>query len=139
MATTEGRFSDKKDDGEKLMSVWKEDGVPSEGMNAETVKRYLHLARRLSSGNIKEQLMAWEMYEKRSTLVDSMTALRAVFAVSSDSADPNLFISLTIILLVPSCLAISDRPIPFLMNHIRRKIYVHLHQCIINCLIQKLL
>ena len=91
MAAAEGRFSDKKDEGEKLMSVWREDGVPVEGMNAETVKRYLHLARRLSSVTIKAQLMAWEMYEKRSTLVDSMTALRAVFGVSSDPEDPNLF------------------------------------------------
>ena len=73
----EGRFSDVKHDGERLLKAMTADGVQREGLNNDTVKRYLALGKRLMKH--AGLLMKWEAFCKRSMLIDKIFHVRAVF------------------------------------------------------------
>ena len=86
----EGRFPRIKSEGERLEKVFKEDNVPMGNLSADTLKRYLALARRLTP-EMQALLMKWEMFEKRGSLVDGIKSLRAVLGVTRSDEDCNVY------------------------------------------------
>ena len=76
----EKRFPKCKTDGEKLLACMKADGVTEEGLNDQTVKRYLSLGKRCEHHT--SQLMKWEAFHHRDALIDNITTLRLVFQIS---------------------------------------------------------
>jgi hypothetical protein len=84
-ALQEGRFP-KMDEAERLLKVFEEDGVHIP-YNKETLRRYCAVGRRFREQEIMEHMELWEMLEARGALVDSISMLRAVASVCSDSAE----------------------------------------------------
>ena len=76
----EGRKSEIKNEGERLLISLREDGVSVGNYNAETLKRYTSLGRRCKEPAILSLLQCWEAHCKRDMLLDNVTTLRAVFS-----------------------------------------------------------
>ena len=84
---TEGRLSDIKGNGERLMRAMTEDANRSkmiEGWNADTLSRYLNVGKRLGIPKVTRWLTVWEAAFKRNALLDEITMLRACDRVTSD-------------------------------------------------------
>ena len=87
----EGRFLHIKGEDNRLEKMFQEDKVPMAKLNSLTLKRYLALGRRITPA-VSSLLMKWELFEKRGSLVDTITALRAVFGATNSEEDCNLHI-----------------------------------------------
>ena len=82
----DGRFSAKGSEPERMEALMKAAG--QSGWSTETCRRYLSIGRRLSDDQPALQLLQkWELFYKRSTLVDSITNLRAVVGAATSSED----------------------------------------------------
>ena len=93
----EGRFSEVKGAGEKLMKAMAEDCAKIEGWNLDTLGRYLQIGRRLSEESVNRWLILWEAVHKRNAFLDGIMMLRACVGVTPD--DDELALLLQIIFL----------------------------------------
>ncbi|MAJ38113.1 MAG: hypothetical protein CMC19_09435, partial [Flavobacteriaceae bacterium] len=88
----EGRKSEIKNEGERLLNSLREDGVCVGNYNAETLKRYTSLGRRCKEPAILSLLQCWEAHCKRDMLLDNVTTLRAVFSAIEQTEQLQLVI-----------------------------------------------
>ena len=88
MMIAEGRFADKGvDQGERLITLLKEDGADPGKINADTMKRHIALGRRVCDENVKAIILKWLLGNKRETLVDAISVLRGVCSATENDAD----------------------------------------------------
>ena len=72
----------------RLLKLLKADGVDEKTLvNADTMKRYLALGRRLKAPAIMDILSRWEALSKREMLVDHLTTLRMVCGATENEAE----------------------------------------------------
>ena len=76
----EGSYAALKTDADRLMAALKDQGLADSSINEATQKRYLSLGRRVQLH--KGLLMRWELYHARESLVDHLTTMRNICAVS---------------------------------------------------------
>ena len=81
----EGKYKDLKTDGDRMVQAMKDQGVDDATVNDTTKKRYLSLGKRVHSH--KNILMRWEMFHARDCLVDGVSVLRLIFAISEREED----------------------------------------------------
>ena len=81
----EGSYAHLKSDGDKLMQALKDQGLQDTTINETTPKRYLALGKRVQLH--KNALMRWEMFHQREALMDGLSTLRHVFAISDREED----------------------------------------------------
>ena len=87
MMLDEGRFTDGADVGDRLLKVLNEDGVSPGKLNADTMKRYIHLGRRCGNDIVKNCLEKWEALNRRDSLVDGITVLRGVCSSTENDVE----------------------------------------------------
>ena len=87
MMLDEGRFTDGADVGDRLIKVLNEDGVSPGKLNADTMKRYIHLGRRCGNDIVKSCLEKWEALNRRDSLVDGITVLRGVCSSTENDVE----------------------------------------------------
>ena len=56
-------------------------------MKADTLERYLGLAKRLQDADIRALTIKWEALEGRAALLDALTTLRQIFVAALDNVD----------------------------------------------------
>ena len=81
----EGKYSNLKADGDKLIQALKDQGLQDPAINDSTQKRYLALGKRVQMH--KATLMRWEMFHQRECLIDVLSILRLIFAISEREED----------------------------------------------------
>ena len=81
----EGSYTHLKSDGDKLMQALKDQSLQDTTINETTQKRYLALGKRVQLH--KNALMRWEMFHQREALMDGLSTLRHVFAISDREED----------------------------------------------------
>ena len=80
----EGKFNELTTEVEKLMALLKEQKVTSKSLNVDTVRRYLLVARKTKSNEIRNLINTFEFKFKRNAIIDSISVLRALCGVAAD-------------------------------------------------------
>ena len=81
----EGTYAALKTDADRLMAALKDKGLVDSSINEQTQKRYLALGRRVQLH--KGLLMRWELCHARDSLVDHITTMRIICAISERGDD----------------------------------------------------
>ena len=80
----EGKFNELTTEVEKLMALLKDQRVTSKSLNVDTVRRYLLIARKTKSDEIRNIINTFEFKFKRNAIIDSISVLRALCGVSAN-------------------------------------------------------
>ncbi|CAK0829854.1 unnamed protein product, partial [Prorocentrum cordatum] len=89
-AAREDRFPESKGEGDRLLKVLQQDGVPDSNLDDNTVKRYLSLGSRIKKHMVL--LMTWEACHQRDSLLDNLMNLRNAFGASDNEDDAALIL-----------------------------------------------
>ena len=79
-----------KGDAEKVVELIKQDQLQSnlqKAYQADTIRRYLGLAKMCDSTEVKDLFARWEVFHKRNATCDSINVLRGVSSSSRNEAD----------------------------------------------------
>ena len=69
----EGKFNELTTEVEKLMALLKQQRVTSKSLNVDTVRRYLLIARKTKSDEIRNIINTFEFKFKRNAIIDQIS------------------------------------------------------------------